>query len=64
MDKILKIVKLENEPSDFDYWGGKSASERLEAIEFLRQQYIKFNKNLNPEFQRVCRVIRKNNNNE
>ncbi len=59
MEKVLKIVTTGDETSDAEYWQNKSVSERLEAIEFLRNQYIKFNKNVKPGFQRVCRVIRK-----
>ncbi len=57
MEKVLKIVSLKEKHSDFAYWATKPVSERLEAIEFLRQQYIKFKKDVQPRLQRVCRVI-------
>jgi hypothetical protein len=57
MEKVLKIVQLKDKQSDFVYWQTKSIEEKLNAIEFLRQQYIKFDKNVKPGFQRVCRVI-------
>lgn len=58
MEKILKIVKLKDTKSDFDYWKGKSYNERLEALEFLRQQYIEHH-NVQPRLQRVCRIVKR-----
>lgn len=58
MDKVLRITTLKEAGTDFEYWIQKSYAERLEAIEFLRQQYIQF-KHANQGFQRVCRIIRK-----
>lgn len=57
MDKVLKIVSLKDKETDFAYWLSKSPSERLEAVEYLRQQYNRFKKDVRPGFQRVCRVI-------
>lgn len=59
MEKVLKIVTKGDETSDAEYWQNKSELERLKAIEFLRDQYIKFNKNAKSGFQRVCTIIRK-----
>ena len=58
MQKALKISTLHNRSTDFNYWITKSYAERLEAIEFLRQQYINY-KNVSERLQRVCRVINK-----
>jgi hypothetical protein len=57
MIKVLKIVSLKDKHSDFAYWTTKSLKERLDAIEFLREQYIKFKKDVQPRLQRVCRII-------
>ncbi len=57
MEKVVKIVQLKDKTSDFQYWQTKSFEERLNAIEELRSQYIKFLKNVQPRLQRVCRVI-------
>ena len=59
MDKVLKIISMKEEQSDFNYWITKSNEERLNAIEFLRDQYIKFKKDVQPRLQRVCRIINK-----
>ena len=58
MDKVLKIVSLRSKNSDFDFWQSKSYQDRLAAIELLREQYIKLQKNVQPRLQRVCRVIK------
>ena len=57
MDKVLKIVNLKDNHSDFAYWTTKTFIERLDAIEFLRDQYIKLKKDVQPGLQRVCRII-------
>jgi hypothetical protein len=57
MDKVVKIVSLNDKQSDYSFWLTKKISERLQAIEILRLQYINFNKNVQPRLQRVCRVI-------
>lgn len=35
---IVKKYKLGEEPNDLKYWLTKTAVERLEALEYLRQQ--------------------------
>ena len=57
MEKVVKILNIKDKQSDFAYWQKKSHKERLEAIEFLRQQYIKTQKDAEPRLQRVCKVI-------
>lgn len=59
MDKVLKIVSIHEKQSDFAYWSTKSYQDRLDAIELLREQYIKFRKDVQPRLQRVCRIIDK-----
>jgi hypothetical protein len=58
MEKNIKITKLHQTESDINYWLTKSFEERIEAIEFLREQFIVF-KNVSKRLQRVCRVINK-----
>ncbi len=57
MEKKLKIVSLKDKNSDVNFWLTKTPQERLEALEFLRQQYIKYLGDVQQGFQRVCRVI-------
>lgn len=57
MEKVVKIINLKEKQSDFGYWKTKSPKERLEAIETLRSQFMKFKKDVQPRLQRVCRII-------
>lgn len=59
MEKVLKIVSLKDQKSDYSYWLTKSPQVRLDAIEQLRIQYINFLKNVEPRLQRVCTIINK-----
>jgi hypothetical protein len=56
MEKIVKITTLENDSSDYSYWSQKSPIERLEAIEFLRGQFMNFASNAEQRLQRVCTI--------
>jgi hypothetical protein len=58
MEKVVKIINLKEKQSDFSYWQTKSPKERLEAIEMLRSQLMKFKKDVQPRLQRVCRIIK------
>jgi len=60
MEKVLKIVSLKDKSNDFEYWSSKSPIERLNALELLRNQYIKFKKDVQPGLQRVCTIINRN----
>lgn len=57
MKKVLKITTLKEKRTDYAYWSTKNFSERLEAIEILRQHYFSLNKDVQPRLQRVCRII-------
>ena len=59
MEKVVKKYKLNEEPSDLEFWLTKSYIERLKALEILRQHYIKFFLNGDRSgFQRVYRVVK------
>lgn len=55
MEKVITKFDLNQQPeTDLDYWKGKTITERLDAIEKLRQQYVALFLNGNrPGFQRV-----------
>ena len=57
MEKAPKIVRLKDQQTDFEYWISKSETERLAAIETLRQQYINYRKDVQPRLQRVYRIV-------
>ena len=58
MEKNIKISTLHYTESDVNFWLTRTFEERIEAIEFLRDQYIKY-KNVSKRLQRICRVINK-----
>jgi hypothetical protein len=58
MEKVLRIVSLKNQPSDYAYWISQPITKRLDAIEILRQQYLAFNKHVEPRLQRICRIVK------
>ena len=57
MNKSLRITNIKDRQTDFIYWSSRSVVERLQAIETLRQQYINFNKDVQPRLQRVYSII-------
>ena len=57
MDKVVRITSLKDKQTDFAYWLTKSEAKRLDAIELLREQYIRFNKDVQPRLQRICSII-------
>ena len=59
MQKTVKILGLKDRGTDYQFWLTQSVRERLEAIELLRQQYIKFTQNAQSRLQRVCRIVDK-----
>lgn len=59
MEKVLKITSLKDPENDYAFWLTKSEKERIEAIEFLRSNYIQFKQDVQPRLQRVCNVITK-----
>ena len=57
MEKVVRIIQLQDRQTDFQYWQGKSELERLNALEMLRSQYINSLNDVEPRLQRVCKVI-------
>jgi hypothetical protein len=62
MEKVLHIFDKNDKNSEEEYWKNywhsKSPSERLDALEELRQQYMKMT-NAPRRLQRVINIIRK-----
>ena len=58
MKKVQNIVSLKDQPSDYQYWLTRPISERLNAIEILRQQYLEFHPHVEQRLQKVCRIIK------
>lgn len=56
MEKVLKIVDIEEAGFDAAYWATRTSEERISALERLRSQKVIKN-GVRQRFQRVCRVI-------
>ena len=56
MEKVITITDKTQKISDYLYWKSKRPAERIEALEFLRDQYIQ-SQNVDKGFQRVFRII-------
>jgi hypothetical protein len=57
LDKTtMKIVKMGEEPSDFEYWQSIPYEKRLEALEAIRTEYIRWKYDSQQGFQRVYRA--------
>ncbi len=56
----IRVVARGVQDDSLSYWRGKSAEERLSAVEFLREQYYALSgyKTL-PRLIRVCVLLRK-----
>ncbi len=64
MERVLKILSMDDELNDFEYWMSKSHQERIDAIEALRSQYPYITKglekqNVQQRLQRVLKVIKR-----
>jgi hypothetical protein len=57
MDRVVKITSLKDKSSDFQFWMSKSFLQRLQAIETLRSQYIKYQQNAESGLQRISTVV-------
>jgi len=57
MEKVINIIDLKSQESDFKYWQTQSYEKRLEMLEQLRKQYTIWKYGTEQGFQRVYRVI-------
>ena len=57
MEKAVKITHLKDKNTDFTYWLSKTDTDRLQAIEILRQQYLNYKRDVHSRLQRVYRII-------
>lgn len=57
MDKVINIIDLKSQESDFKFWQTQSYEKRLEMLEQLRIQYTIWKYGTEQGFQRVYRVI-------
>ncbi len=67
MEKSLRIKSIKDSDNDLEYWKSRSVQERIDAIEFLRLQYLQIenyplSKDAKPRLQRVYRVTQQKSN--
>lgn len=54
----MKIVKIGEKPNDFEYWQSVPCEKRLEALEAIRTEYIRWKYDSQQGFQRVYRIAK------
>ena len=54
--KVTCITTNKEQPPDLDYWQSRSISERIDAIEMLRESYMSYQKGVPQRVQRVYQV--------
>lgn len=60
MEKVVNKIGLHDKHnSDINYWLGKTPEERIDAIEFLRQQFNTDKNETEQRLQRVFRIIKR-----
>lgn len=55
---IIKKYKIEEAPTDFVYWQSRPYTERMAALETIREEYIRWRYDPQPRFQRVYRIVK------
>jgi hypothetical protein len=57
--KVYFKYRLGEQPNTAAYWRTQSYQARLEALEQIRQEYIRWKYDADPGFQRVCNIIKR-----
>ncbi len=56
MEKVVKIVKRNEQETDFGFWSNQPYEKRIETLEEIRKE---FHNGLIPGFQRVYRIVKR-----
>jgi hypothetical protein len=59
IDKSDVNIVRKGQESDVKYWLSKSPQERLEALEQIRSEYIKWKYGDDPGFQKFHRIVKR-----
>lgn len=59
IEQIVTKYRLGEQPNAAAYWRTQSYQARLEALEQIRQEYIRWKYDADPGFQRVCNIIKR-----
>jgi|APIni6443716594_1056825.scaffolds.fasta_scaffold4491883_1 hypothetical protein len=57
MERVVRVINMKDDHGDRGFWLTKTPAERIDAIEILREQYVRFKGDVQQGLQRVCRVI-------
>ena len=55
---VVRKLKIDEAPSDLSYWLSQSYEKRLAALESMRMDYIKWQYDSRPGFQRVYQILK------
>jgi hypothetical protein len=58
VQKVYKIIKLQDQKGDFEYWQSQPYQARLAALEQIRQEYHRWRNDAQPGFQRVYTIVK------
>lgn len=56
--KVVKKIRIEDQPNDFLYWQTQSYEKRLAALEEIRREYHLWKYDTEPGFQRVYTITK------
>lgn len=56
MNRTFNIINQKDDNSDKSYWMNVSPIKRLEALEELRNQYVRI-KGIEPKVHIVCKIV-------
>ena len=59
MEKVIKITNKDKQENDLKYWLSKTPAERLQALEELRNQYLRTLPEDERRLKRVIRVVKR-----
>ncbi|WIM06892.1 MAG: hypothetical protein OHM77_06410 [Candidatus Nitricoxidivorans perseverans] len=59
MEHVVSRYPLKQAPRDTEYWLSRPASERLDAVELLRQAWLENHPDAVQGLQRVCRIVKR-----
>lgn len=57
MGRVVRVINMKDDHGDRGFWLTKTPADRIDAIETLREQYVRFKGDVQQGLQRVCRVI-------
>jgi len=59
ISKTIRIVKKNEQKSEYAFWKTQSYEARLKALEQIREEYNSQEYGTNQEFQRVYKVVKR-----